>query len=112
MRAIKSIRYRPEPGLRTVIDGTFDRGDAAQLVVGVEVMIDANIDLVAIVLIVRVSIGDVRAIDAAGPAITRCIQPITDGVIVRHGHNVNERIFDEPARIVSRPQWIAPKDAE
>ena len=94
----------------------FARARQGQFVIGVELMIDAEVDLVAVGKVSFTPPGEgIRSVPPADPLIARCIQTINAiGCleVVRQRHRVEDRPFDQATLVGPRAQWIPVKYAE
>src|SRR4029453_16510124 len=99
------------PGMkRPVGPVVFTAADQVELVTGVEVMIDAEVDLVAVVVRAGSSEHIVTAV-MANPAIPCRIQTVAGPKVVRKWH-LCEDPLDPSGLIEARPQRIAGEYAE
>src|SRR5205814_7501430 len=103
--AVEPVRIGTQSGLAAVVDGPFLRPYAAQLVLRIEVVVDTNVELIAVVLIVRVAIRHVRSIDPAREADARGIEPVADGKVIRTRHIGQKGVLNKG--IDSRPERVA-----
>ena len=112
MCAIEPVRIGTQSSLAAVVDGPFLCPYATQLMPRIEIVIDTNIELIAIVLIVRIAIRDIRSVNSARKANARRIQAVPNRVIVRLRHFREERVLDKTGGVVSGAGWIASEDVE
>ena len=82
----------------------FIRVHETKLVVGIEVVIDPHVELVAVIVFDVTSGAVVLAVDAARKPNARRIQTVADRVIVRQRHSRKQGVLDKTRRIVSRTE--------
>ena len=102
-RAAVAARPLRDAGLRVHSKSAFPRVDHAELVIGVEVVIDPHVELIA-VFVLGNSHSMIEAADAADEANAGGIQAVADRVVVRQRHSREQHVLDEAGRIVSRPE--------
>ena len=91
--------------------GIFQLINEAELVVRIEIVIDAHVVLVAVVAIHSLLNVCVQSVDVAGTAYSRCVQPVADCEVVRQWHPADD-LLHVSARIESRPACIEPEQVD
>ena len=80
--------------------------DKTELMRGIEVVIQPQVELIAVVLVVGVPVSQIRAADSSSPLNTGRVQAITHGEIVRLRHVRQQYLAYETGRVIAGPLRI------
>src|SRR5207247_9979739 len=95
-----------------VVQSAFPGIHHAELVIGVDIVIQPHVELVPLGWVERTPVGIVETTNAPRPPDACRIQAVADGVIVRRWHPSQYYVLNKTGRIVSRPEGIAAEHAE